>query len=1304
MVSNQEQQLGKYRVLRLLGRGGFADVYLGQHLYLKSYAALKVLRTSLEDEDVTKFMTEAQTLARLVHPQIVRVLDFDVIRGSPMLVMEYSPGGTLRQRHPRGECLSLETTVTYVKQIAAALHYAHQHDVMHRDVKPENMLLGDHQVVRLSDFGLALLAPSPEQLSTQEMSGTIPYMAPEQLQGKPRPASDQYALGIVAYEWLCGVRPFEGNYWQLAHQHISVPPPPLREKDPSLPASVEAVVLKALAKDPQQRYGSVHLFAQAFEQAAQAAARDLSEAFEATAPLRAVSPVTPVASATTPRRVFFSAFPSDAPFVARLSADLQARGITIWSAPLAATQPQSDARDTVRQAMRAVDALLVVAAPGAQSSRLVKHHLQLAALYKRPIIYLQTSGDERIDTLPLLEHISIIDAHPARYAAALDEMVACLERELSHASDEEAAPPAEERTPRNPYTGLRAFRAGDAQDFFGRDALIAELSDTLRELLSSPPAGVVRERLLAVVGPSGSGKSSVVMAGLLPRLTGGALPGSDGWVYLEPMVPGTHPIEALALALAPHLSNRSVASIREDLQDDAARGLHRLATQLVKTPDQKVVLLVDQFEELFTLTSSEAERQQFIDLLVTAAAEPRGPLVVILTLRADFYDRPFAYPELGRLILCNQCGVLPMEMHELRAAVRQPAALPDVHLSFEGSLIGDLLYEVQGQAGALPLLEFTLDQLFQRRSSSQLTLAAYRDIGGVKGALARHAEETYAALPSDTHRALARALFLRLIDPGYTERDTTRRRAPLDELTLEAPEENERLQQVTAYFLAARLLTSSEVAGVATAEVSHEALIREWQRLSDWLWEAREDVRLQQALSEDVAEWEQRDQPGDRLYRGSQLKEARVWARRNLPSKQEAVFLRASAARRVRSVGSLLVVLLLVAASLGTAGWFLTHQAPDPTRVTNLQDHGPGSLRQAIDVSPPGSTVTFEAGLSGTIRLTTRDLNIGKNLTIRGPVTHTISVSSGTSGLFIHVLSGISVTISNLVFKDSKPSKPIAGFILNEGTLTLSDSTVSGNTSKFGGGGIFNGGTLTLNDSTVSGNSGGSVSVEGADGVGGGISNYGTLTLSDSTVSGNTSKFGGGGIFNGGTLTLSNSTVSGNSGGSVDIYNCGGGGICNVGRLTITFSTITNNTAPVGADIAVAAGSSQHSQVTISNSIVAGDHPSTGPDISGMLTSRGYNVFQDNSGASFDPSMAALHRTDKLLSANDLFRLFVSPVGLRNNGGPTATYALAPNSPAIDAIPLANCHINGITTDQRGFPRPDGNERTCDIGAYESVY
>src|SRR6266566_5710396 len=194
MPDRAGQQLGNYRLLRLLGRGGFAEVYLGEHVYLKRRAALKVLHIALEEEDVEHFLAEAQVLALLDHPHIVRVHEFAVEQGTPFLVMEYASRGTLRQRHPRGECFSLETTVTYVKQIAAALHYAHHHDLIHRDVKPENMLLGDQQVVRLSDFGLALMAPSPEQLSTQEMAGTIPYMPPEKLQEKQCKASDQYAL------------------------------------------------------------------------------------------------------------------------------------------------------------------------------------------------------------------------------------------------------------------------------------------------------------------------------------------------------------------------------------------------------------------------------------------------------------------------------------------------------------------------------------------------------------------------------------------------------------------------------------------------------------------------------------------------------------------------------------------------------------------------------------------------------------------------------------------------------------------------------------------------------------------------------------------------------------------------------------------------------------------------------------------------------------------------------------------------------------------------------------------------------
>ena len=261
------QQLGNYRLLRLLGRGGFAEVYLGEHIYLKRRAPIKVLHPLLEEEDTDPFLTEAQLLARLNHPHNVRVHDFAVEQGTPFLAMDYAPHGTLRQRHPRGSCLSLATTVAYVKQVAAALQYAHTYKVVHRDVKPENMLVGANQDLLLSDFGISLFTPSYEQLSTQNMAGTLLYMAPEQIRGKPSFASDQYSLGVVVYEWLCGERPFEGPLTEVMVQQLTMPPPPLREKDPSLPEAVEAVVLKALAKEPADRYANVQMFARALEQA-----------------------------------------------------------------------------------------------------------------------------------------------------------------------------------------------------------------------------------------------------------------------------------------------------------------------------------------------------------------------------------------------------------------------------------------------------------------------------------------------------------------------------------------------------------------------------------------------------------------------------------------------------------------------------------------------------------------------------------------------------------------------------------------------------------------------------------------------------------------------------------------------------------------------------------------------------------------------------------------------------------------------------------------------------------------------------
>src|SRR5947209_13568676 len=267
------QQCGNYRLVSLLGQGGYAEVYLGQHMRFNQQAAIKVLHAHLTEQEAEHFQQEAETIAALAHPSIIRVLDFDVQEGVPFLVIDYAPNGSLRQRYPKGSLVPLLVIVSSVKQVADALQYAHEQKFIHRDVKPENMLLGRRQEVLLSDFGIATIAHSTSSLSTsaEGTSGTLAYMAPEQIEGHPRAASDQYALGVVIYEWLCGERPFEGSVSELIAQQLSVPPLPLHERIPTIPPEIEQVVLRALAKDPKARFASVKDFATALEQASQRA-------------------------------------------------------------------------------------------------------------------------------------------------------------------------------------------------------------------------------------------------------------------------------------------------------------------------------------------------------------------------------------------------------------------------------------------------------------------------------------------------------------------------------------------------------------------------------------------------------------------------------------------------------------------------------------------------------------------------------------------------------------------------------------------------------------------------------------------------------------------------------------------------------------------------------------------------------------------------------------------------------------------------------------------------------------------------
>ncbi|HZR42431.1 MAG TPA: protein kinase [Ktedonobacteraceae bacterium] len=903
MTDREGQRLGNYRLQRLLGKGSFAEVYLGEHLYLRNYAAIKILRNSLNEKEEQLFLSEARTIANLTHPNIVRVHEFAIERSTPFLVMDYTPGGTLRHRYPVGACLSLEETVKYVKEIAAALQYAHNQGIVHRDVKPDNILQGAAHAM-LSDFGISIHTPKSNAIATQEWAGTLLYMAPEQFLGHAVFASDQYALAILAYEWLCGACPFAGSPTALAYQHSNVAPPRLREKDPSLPEAVETVILKALAKTPEERYPSVINFARALESANQSS----SYTVHASTKLDRMDGVPQPVS----QCIFLSHVAEDD--VTHLQTALSSRDISVRED--AGPEPQEE---KLRQAIRAAQMVLLVLTPQVRSSAAVKEHLRIAALYKRPIFCIWVQGEELQHLLPVgAEQATIIDARGQRYKQALEEITTSLERLTRGASTFEPPHPGLDFEPRNPYKGLRAFTQQDRADFFGRESLIQELLSHLNKMGQiTSPGEQPGPRFLAIIGPSGSGKSSVVMAGLLPRLQEDAISGSADWLYLDPIVPGKQPMESLAHLLAARFPDKGIQAVREALKRNGEFGLHRLGLALVEQARTQVVLIIDQFEELFSSDVSESERQFFIDLLVTAATQPQGPILVLLTMRADFYDRPFAYPALGRLIQ-QQCPVLPLSNEDLRDVIERPASLSDVRLTFDEDLVGDLLFDMQGQVGALPLLEFALDQLFHHRREHRLTRYAYQEIGGIRGALSRHAESTYQALPSQEHQRLARTLFSRLLQFGSQVQEPTRRRANLSEFTLENAEQSQKLREVIDAFIAARLLIVNQFLATSTLEISHEALIREWPRLANWLQEAREDIPLQQNISNDAREWELRGKPKDRLYRGSQLKEALAWQLRNMASGNEAAFLRASAAgqRRIAVTG-------LIFGLIGVITWFI---------------------------------------------------------------------------------------------------------------------------------------------------------------------------------------------------------------------------------------------------------------------------------------------------------------------------------------------------------------------------------------------
>lgn len=418
--------------------------------------------------------------------------------------------------------------------------------------------------------------------------------------------------------------------------------------------------------------------------------------------------------------------------------------------------------------------------------------------------------------------------------------------------------PAEPTATRNPYKGLQAFEEGDAAVFFGREGLTADLVAALSRR-------GVDGRFLAVVGPSGSGKSSVVKAGLLPALRRGALPGSEKW-FIVTTYPGASPFDELGNGLRRVATGTDLLAAIDDLSATAAT--------LLPEDDSELLLVVDQFEELFTMVESDAVRGEFLDMLAAAVSDPAGRVRVVITLRADFYDRPLEYPVFGDLLRRNLVTVMPLSGGDLRRAIMEPARTAKVEL--EPGLVDRIEGDVTGQPGALPLLQYALTELFARRSDSMLTVSGYEATGGVRKALGRRAEQIYQRLQPPDQEA-AKQVFLRLVTVA-DEAEDTRRRVKRSEL-----ESMRGLEQAARACIAEygryRLFTFDRDprTRTPTVEIAHEALLREWPQLRTWIDDRREDLLTHRRLTTGAREWVDNERDRSYLLTGGMLTRLAAW-------------------------------------------------------------------------------------------------------------------------------------------------------------------------------------------------------------------------------------------------------------------------------------------------------------------------------------------------------------------------------------------------------------------------------------------
>ncbi len=521
----------------------------------------------------------------------------------------------------------------------------------------------------------------------------------------------------------------------------------------------------------------------------------------------------------------------------------------------------------------------------------IERHMQTHSLRERPVAQLMTAlyrVGRPADALRAYGRFKRtlgdeLGIEPTPELATLEEQILLHDSRLWVETRRDPAAAQSSVEGRNPYKGLHPFQTREAEDFFGRERLVAE---TLKRIAAG--AGLV-----SLVGPSGSGKTSVVNAGIIPALETEAVDGSHEWLIVE-MVPGAHPFAELEAAL-----NRAASEPSGDLLEllmSGPGGLLRAVLRVLDSTRGRVLLVIDQFEELYTLGSSPDDRKAFLDALTDALSDVHHRLTIITTLRADFYERVLSHAAFSDVLGPSVMNVAAMSAEELEAAAQLPSSRTGVDI--EPSLLTSLIMDVIGEPGALPMFQHTLRELYDRRDGNQMTLASYEASGGVRGALARRAEDIYGGLGPD-QQDVTLQIFLRLVTISETGERTRRRVDAAELLSLDLPATE--LEAILSEFSSHRLISfdRDHVTGKPVAEIAHEALLSEWPRLRVWIDEAEDDVKQHERLSGAIDEWRNTDRDPDYLFMGRQLDDYSNWARDTsmLLTSSEQAFLGEAAAK-----------------------------------------------------------------------------------------------------------------------------------------------------------------------------------------------------------------------------------------------------------------------------------------------------------------------------------------------------------------------------------------------------------------------